>query len=363
MSSLENEVQKQDVFDYIRQHKKAIILSFIGVAVLIFAISAFAGLNDILMVLEKTNRWFLALNFALEAGILLLWALRWKMILDVVDESPKYISVMGMLFASLFGNNITPGAAGGEPLRAYILREVKGTPFEIGFASSTADRVFEFMPFVIISILAAILILTWNISIWTRLIVSVLIILSIMFFSVVIYAGVNKEIAQKIALSVAKSVFPFFLKLTRKEIRFSDISQKIIFYINRFTTGFAMALKDRKVLLIGFFLSFGMWGLDIVRMYVCFLAVGVHAPILPVVIIYTIGIMISLLPILPGSLGIREAVLIGLFAVAGISADYVVAASVIDRLASYIAPTLIGAFAAFYYGKIIVSDKKPIEVK
>ncbi len=41
----------------------------------------------------------------------------------------------------------------GEPLRAYILREVEGTPFEIGFASSTADRVFEFLPFVLISII------------------------------------------------------------------------------------------------------------------------------------------------------------------------------------------------------------------
>jgi uncharacterized protein (TIRG00374 family) len=67
-----------------------------------------------------------------------------------------------MLLASLFGNNVTPGSAGGEPLRAYILREVEGMPFEIGFASATSDRVFEFLPFVLISIIAALFVLTGN---------------------------------------------------------------------------------------------------------------------------------------------------------------------------------------------------------
>jgi uncharacterized protein (TIRG00374 family) len=359
MSSIENEVEKEDVLDFIRENKKTIILTFLIGAVIVFIVMFLAGLEDIINVLEKTNYWLLALSFVLEAGILLVWTLRWKMILDLIDESPKFTSLLLMLFASLFGNNITPGAAGGEPLRAYILREVKGTPFEIGFASSTADRVFEFLPFVIISILAAVLILTWNISVWTRIFVTILIVICIVFFSVVIYAGINRDIAQRVTLSVARSVFPFALKLTRKEISFAEVSEKLIFYINRFTSGFAMALKDRKVLLIGFVLSFGMWGLDIIRFYVCFLAIGVEPPLLPLVIIYTVGILISLLPLIPGSLGIREATLVGLFAVAGISADVVVAASVIDRLGSYIIPTIIGAFAAVYYGKIIVSEKKP----
>ena len=90
-------------------------------------------------------------------------------------------------------------------------------------------------------------------------------------------------------------------------------------------------------------------------LYVCFLAVGVSPPAVPLIIIYTVGILISLLPILPGSLGLREGILVGLFAVAGIGADYVMAASVVDRIASYIAPTLIGLIAAIYYGKQMTS--------
>jgi len=37
--------------------------------------------------------------------------------------------------------------------------------------------------------------------------------------------------------------------------------------------------------------------------------------------------------------------------VVGVSADVVLAASLIDRLASYIIPTILGALAALYYGR------------
>jgi uncharacterized protein (TIRG00374 family) len=341
----------EDTYGFIREHKWKIIISFALAAFFIFAITFLIGLGDVLNALERASWELILLNFIIEGVIILIWALRWKLILEVVDESPKYITVLTMLFASLFGNNVTPGSAGGEPLRAYILREVEGTPFEIGFASSTADRVFEFLPFVLISIIAALFLLSWEIPPLTRIIVVIMIALTIVLFSIMIYAGLRREIAQRIIISIAKSIYPTFNRLTKKEISFTEISEKLIFYVNRFSNGFVMSLQDRKVFIIGFFISFAMWGLDMVRMYVCFSSLGTYPPILPLVIIYTIGIFISFLPLLPGAWGIREATLIGLFAVIGISADIVMAASIIDRLASYIAPTIIGALAALYYGR------------
>ncbi|GAB4313920.1 MAG: UPF0104 family protein [Methanobacteriaceae archaeon] len=346
-----------NTYDTIRKHKWKIILSFAASFFIIFIISFIIGINDIINVLKRTNLEFLLLNFILEAVIILIWALRWSLILNVVDKAPKFKTTLIMLMASLFGNNVTPGAAGGEPLRAYLLRELEGTPFEIGFASSTADRVFEFFPFVIISLFAAIFILTWNISIITRLVVSVLIFITMIFFVILIYAGLNKDIAQRMIIRIARSIFPFIIKFTKKPLEFIDIREKLIFYINRFSTGFMQALEDKKVFLMGFFISFGMWGVDVLRIYVCFVALGSYPPIIPLVIIYTVAILISLLPILPGSWGIREATLVALFAVVGVPADVVLAASIIDRLASYFTVTFIGAVAALYYGKLIKTNK------
>lgn len=341
----------QDTYDVIRKHKWKILTTFAVAAFLIFAMTFLIGFNDVITTLKKAKWNWIALNFVIEAGIILVWTVRWKMILDVVDTSPKFSTLLMMLFASLFGNNVTPSAAGGEPLRAYLLREVEGTPFEIGFATSTADRVFEFLPFVLISIIAALFVLSWKIPPLTQVLVVVMIIFSIFLFAILIYAGLRKEITQKIIISIAKSVYPTVIRLTKKDISFSEIREKIIFYINRFSTGFVTALKNRNVFFVAFLLSFAMWGLDMLRMYVCFGALGVYPPIGPLVIIYTIGILISLLPLLPGAWGIREGTLIALFAVVGVSADVVMAASLIDRLASYIIPTIIGALAALYYGR------------
>lgn len=341
----------QDTYEIILKHKWKIIATFAVAAFLIFAMTFLIGFNDVVTTLEKAKWDWIALNFVLEAGIILVWAWRWKLILDVVDTSPKFTTLLMMLLASLFGNNVTPSAAGGEPLRAYLLREVEGVPFEIGFATSTADRVFEFLPFVLISIIAALFLLSWDIPPLTRIFVIAMIIVSIVIFGILIYAGFRKEITQRVIISLAQSIYPTALRLSKKDVSFNEIREKIIFYINRFSTGFVTALQDRNVFFIAFILSFVMWGLDMLRMYVCFGALGVYPPVLALVIIYTIGILISLLPLLPGAWGIREATLIGLFAVVGVSADVVLAASLIDRLASYIIPTILGALAALYYGR------------
>jgi glycosyltransferase 2 family protein len=350
----------EDTYQVIRKHKWKIVLSFAAALFFLFVIAIVVGLGDILNVLSNANWYFILLNFVLEFVILLIWTLRWKLILGVMDESASFKSLLVMLFASIFGNNVTAGAAGGEPLRAYLLRELEGTPFETGLASSTADRVFEFLPFVLISIFAAVLILSWDIGLWTRLIVFVLIILSMIFFGILLYAIFKREVTQRVVISMAKSVYPFFIRLTKKTISFADVTEKLIFYINRFSSGFLQVIKDRKIFLVGFILSFVMWTVDMARIYVCFVALGTYPPVMPLIIIYTIAILISLVPLLPGSWGIREATMVALFAVVGVPGDVVIAASLIDRLASYIVPTFIGAFAAFYYGKHIRDNKKTV---
>lgn len=348
----------EDIYETIRKHKWSIIGSFALAFIIVFAITIIVGLGDTINILMHVNWYLVLFNIILETAIYLIWTYRWKLILSTVNEHIRFRSLLAMLLASDFGNNVTPGAAGGEPLRAYLLTATNDTPFEIGFASATADRVFEFFPFIIISIFAAIFILGWNIPIYTKIIVSVMILISMFFFAIILYAVYRKEIAQRVIIRIVKSVYPFFVKLTKSDMSLSRVNEKIIYYINRFSTGFIQVIKNRKVFVIGFFLSFLMWGMDIVRMYVCFVTVGVYPPLIPLIIIYTIGILIMLAPLLPGSWGIREAIIVGLFAVVGVAGDVVLSASLIDRFVSYILPTIIGAIAALYYGKRIKESMK-----
>ncbi len=350
----------EDTYETIRKHKWSIILSFALAFFIIFLITVAVGLGDTIAILSHVNWYLILFNIILEAGIYLIWTYRWKLILTTMNENTPYRSLLGMLLASDFGNNVTPGAAGGEPLRAYLLRERHKTPFEIGLASATADRVFEFFPFVLISIFAAFFILSWEIPIYTKVIVFVMILVSIFFFTIILYAVYRKEITQRVIIRIVKSIYPLFVNLAKSDLSITEVNEKIIYYINRFSAGFLQVVKDRKIFIVGFILSFLMWGLDIVRFYVCFVTIGVYPPLIPLIIIYTIGILIMLAPLLPGSWGIREAIIVGLFAVIGVAGDVVISASLIDRFVSYILPTIIGAIAAFYYGKRIRESKQTL---
>jgi glycosyltransferase 2 family protein len=334
----------------IRRHKWEILISLVIGAFIIFFISLIVGLKDIVNVLRQTNLILIPLIIALQFIIFVAWTLRWRLILNVIDRSPKFWRLLALLFTSVFGNNITPGSAGGEPLRAYILNKIEGTPFEIGLASATADRVFEFFPVVVLSILGVFLIFTWNIPFWTSLIASVIIIITLIFFCLLIYIMINKEIAERVIISLARMMYPLLKRLTRSDASFSYVSRKLKFYIDRFTTGFLEVWKNHRMFLYGLIISFGMWGVDLTRMYLCFVAIGSYPPILPMIIIYTITVLISILPTLPAALGIGEATMVALFLVVGVPADVVIAASLINRLVSYVIPTILGGFAAAYYG-------------
>lgn len=346
--------ENQDIYSIIRDNKKSIIISFSIVFGLVFTILILAGINDVINTLKRTNLWILALTIVIQIFVYLLWALRWKIILDKMDQSPKFINVLGILMTSIFGNNITPGSIGGEPLRAYVLKEYNDTPFEVGLASTMADRVFEILPFLLMSILAVFALLSWYLDILSKIFLIILILVTIFGFSLVIYAGINKSVSEKIALKILGWVHPLVERMTQKKYNLDKLKKKAIYYIDNFNSSFTMIVENR-LFFAGAFLALLTWGLDLSNSYLAFVAIGITPPLAPFITIFTIAILLSFLPLLPGSLGITEIIMIALFVPVGITADHVIAASAIERIASYILPTIAGLLTAIYYGKKIVN--------
>ncbi len=339
--------------DFIHSHKWEIIITILIGAFIIFIISFAIGLQDILDVLSRANTEIIVVALLLEILIIALWTERWSLILKVIDKSPGLKTLFVMMFTSLFGNNITPGAAGGEPMRAYLLSKFENISFDLAFVSASADRVFEFFPFVLVSAFAVYMISTWHLEFWSAILISALIIITMGFFGLLIYVGVKREIAERLILKLAKSLFPLIKKFTKKEVTIHYVNEQVIFYVDRFSSGFAMVLQNHKMFTLGLLISFTMWGTDMFRMYLCFVAVGYHPPIVPMIIIYTIGILVTILPTIPGALGFREIIMVGLFLVVGVPSDVVIAASLIDRLVSYLMPTMVGVVTTVYYGKLL----------
>ncbi|MCL2687012.1 MAG: UPF0104 family protein [Methanobrevibacter sp.] len=351
----ENEEHK-DIYSILKENKKNIIISFIIVFGLIFAILMLAGINEVIATLKKTNLWILGLTIIIQIFVYIIWAFRWKLILDKMDQAPNFLNVLGILMTSVFGNNITPGSIGGEPLRAYLLKENHDTPYEVGFASTMADRVFELLPFLLVSIIAVIALISWQLDLVPKLILITLILGTVFIFSIVIYAGINRELSEKIVFKILDSILPVVKKITHKIYNTDNLKEQAKYYIYNFNSSFTMIVEN-KLFFLGAFLALVTWGLDLLNSYLAFVAIGVTPPIEPFITVFTIAILLSFLPLLPGSLGITEIIMITLFIPVGISANYVLAASVVERIASYILPTILGLIAAIYYGrKIVKSD-------
>lgn len=344
--------EKQTIYSFILDNKYAILISFIIVFLLIFSMVALSGLNSIITNLSHTNLIILGFTFIVQTVVILLWAYRWKIILYNMHDSPSFSNVVAILLTSIFGNNITPGAVGGEPLRAYILREYNGTPFEVGFASTMSDRVFEMFPFVIISLLAIISIITWNLDLISKIILLLLIFAVFTLFLIVIYTGYNKDWSINLATKIINFFLPYAERITRKTYDYNHLINLAYEYIDNFNSSFRVMLENKNLFLKGIILAIVCWGLDIFNSYLAFIALGIHPPIAPFITVYTIAILLSFLPTLPGSLGITEIIMIALFVPVGIFADQVLAAAALERLVSYIFPTVLGILASLYYVKV-----------
>ncbi len=123
------------------------------------------------------------------------------------------------------------------------------------------------------------------------------------------------------------------------------------------------------MLIFGTIISGIRWILVLVRVYIIFIGLGLGVKITfsQVMIAETAVLIISALPLLPGSLGIFEAGSIFAFnSIAGIPEAEAAAATLLDRILFYLLPSVIGAFLAIHYGiNILKGDelKKENELK
>ncbi len=89
--------------------------------------------------------------------------------------------------------------------------------------------------------------------------------------------------------------------------------------------------------------------LDFLALYVSLLAVGSHVDPVLVLLAYVAGSALAMIPITPGGLGFVEAGLTGVLALAGVTAEHAVLATLIYRLFSYWMPLPAGLVASFLF--------------
>lgn len=324
---------------------KTVLLMLAGIGVLALMV-LIIGPGQIESALQMANPLYLALAVIIQLAIYGLWTERWAITTSSLGISIKRRHLLPMLMVGLAINNITPsGRGGGEPVRAYILAKYSQSPTENAFATVIADRGLDTFPFIalaIITIITAVLYI--NLPQWMVITLIICLIILIIVFLLALYMSLNREFGDR--------TIRWFLRILKKiSSKMHDkIEQKAINAVAGFQDSMKIMITDRKVLLYGIPLSFLIWGLEIFRVYVVFLALNINAPLEIIGAVFVISTLIGMIPLLPGGLGAVDGMMILLYSYAGIPPSVSAAATIVERLISFWMTTIVGVAVIPYFG-------------
>jgi glycosyltransferase 2 family protein len=334
---------------------KTIILLLVGIGVLA-AMVIFIGPGKIEEALKLANPWYVALAVVLQFVIYGMWTQRWSITIHSLSITVKRRHIFPMLMVGLAVNNITPSArGGGEPVRAYMLGKYTKAPMENAFATVIADRGLDTFPFVFLAILTILYsVMYLKLPEWVEFALIISLLGLVAAFIIILFMSINETIGKKITIWLVG-----ILKRFSKRKHF-EIEKKALSAMQGFQNSMKVMIRDRRVLMLGLPLSFLIWFMEIIRVYIIFSSFGTPVPLGIIAAVFVIATLIGMIPLLPGGVGAVDGVMIILYSAAGVPPSISAAATIVERLISFWMTSFIGIGMLPYVGSGVMekfSDK------
>ncbi len=294
------------------------LLFLIGI-ILTAVVLAFFGINEVFSTVITANIDLIVLAIVVQVISLLLIVARLIIIARKYDclgfEEAFRVSMSGMAISL-----ITPIAKiGGEPLKIYMLKKKYGG--SKATAIIAADTLLELASSLFVVLLVFVIFLK---DIPAFLYSSFVVFL--MIFGIVIISLITLMLNKRWMRKLTR----FF---SRKIGRFAHVRRKD--YADLFHKAFLMLIKDKKLVVTTFSVSLVSKLFEFLRMWLVFAAIGVILPWHVVLIVWSVILVLYLVPWLPGSLGLVEFFGAGVFVFFGLSATAAAGGILIDRFVSY----------------------------
>jgi glycosyltransferase 2 family protein len=325
--------------------RKAVFVAIIAIVLMAIAGWLLSRVNfyQMLEAIKSANHLLIASAIAIYFISVAVWATRWQAALSFINCGISFGARYLILCATIFLNNITPGArVGGDPFgRVYMMHKLEDMSYSSGMASLIGERALT--PLVIVSFLMAGLVLQFGkgslqlrlilIAVWALAAFATIFIPRLFF---------KKRIAAKGITGITYRVLGWFGKRGRIRETIKGIE---VFYSDSYAT----IDNWRKLLVIGS-LTLLLGALDVFRLYTIFLALGYHPQISMLLVASSLPTIVGIIPFLPGGLVIVEGSLISAFALFGVPLNLAMAVTVIERGISFVLSTIVGAVVFSYLG-------------
>ena len=238
----------------------------------------------------------------------LLFALRWKYVLKGTGVDVPLAELFKANLAGLFVNNITPmSRGGGELLRMAWISKLQGVPMRISAVSVVYERILESIP------------------------VMVMVALGFLYFT-------TSE-----AFALAPLVVGLVLVWLKWE-KFIELTLRL-FRVNLSEEERERIVTLRKrgdVNLVGIGISSLVWVLDVLRLKLITLAIGLNVSLPVLVLASVINLILGIAAFTPGGIGVVEGGLVGTLTYLGFPPATAVSTVLLERFISYVMGSISG---------------------
>jgi uncharacterized protein (TIRG00374 family) len=316
-----------------------IIMLIAGILIVIGIMSIF-DMDSIIASLLRSNPLYIIAAFLCQILSLTLLATKIRMIAN--SQTKKKLTFYESFRAHLSGvliDFMTPFIQfGGEPVKIYFIKK------KLGLSKASAvvavDDLSEILTFFVMLLISlTLLLLTFPLPV--PLIILLISGVSIVAFFIILFFEICSN--KKLLGGIVNWVFSVLKK-------FGISIKGYNHYLSYFEKSFHRLLKDNYLLLKIFILSFFAKFLDFIRMFFVFFALGTIVPINIIIFVWAIILLLSMLPGLPGNLGIIEAGGATAYLMFGLSPSLSASGIILDRFIAF--------WFVFILGLIIVSFKR-----
>ncbi len=312
--------------------KKSILLLLLGIILMIPLLAAF-DLNNALKSLKAIGFIPVILSFvSIHLGVFF-YNMGWY---ELLERKAPFKDVFLIGWTSLFINLLIPaGSTTGEVARTYFI--TKKSKISLGQALSTivAHRVVMIVPF-IVSIVLGMSYLVNLVGLGHNTIITITVAITMLAISFYLIYKLSMEESRLLML------IEFFERKLKRD--FTTLKEIVIEY----SEAFRNLMRKRKELAISLACAFLNWIFDMLPIFIYFYALGYWIDPLMGILIYSVSIIMVLIPIgIPGNTGIREWVMTGLLSAMGFNKGDALAITLVSSTITVFLNELVFGFIAY----------------
>lgn len=309
--------------------------------------------QELAIILRSINPNPVILAILLELGGFLIWSLKWKFLVDRLKPVKFSILFLGLMGGNVLNTNVLRARTFGGFGRAMFLKNVTNDHSNANwYATVVMDQTtnsFVFSFPMIFSLLFVFLFL--DIPRWLSILLEAI---ALILFLLAFFAYLSKNKIKKSAIVpffylTLKRTYDFSLfKFIRNRFESYQIFEELVTTgIAEFEKTFRSIIRERKILSIDIGLSVLMFTFIYFKTYIIFQSVGYDITIADLIVSLSLILgLISIIPI-PGGLGIKELLMIGIYSMVGIPITIAVIVSLTDRVI-YLFFVIFIAYAAIF---------------